>query len=170
LIDGLPRRIVLDLASGHGRNAQRLADGANHIFCVDVNPENIAYLNQRFKGDARFTVVHNNGADLSFFADDSIDLFYCFDAMVHFDIEIVQSYVKEAFRVIGPGGHAFIHVSNFTGRPGGDFRHNPGWRNFMSLDIFTHLALRAGFRVAHARTIDWGNVTDLDCLFLLQKV
>jgi SAM-dependent methyltransferase len=169
MVDGLPRPTVLDLASGHGRNAQRLADGAQQVYCVDVNPENIAFLNHRFKGDARFTIVRNNGADLSFIANDSIELFYCFDAMVHFDLEIVQSYIKEAFRVIGAGGHAFVHVSNFTGNPGGDFRDNPHWRNFMSFDILKHLAVKSGFRVIHAKTIAWGNTPDLDCAFLLRK-
>jgi ubiquinone/menaquinone biosynthesis C-methylase UbiE len=169
MVDGLPRRTVLDLASGHGRNAQRLAVGAQHVYCVDVNPENIAFLHQRFKGDDRFTILHNNGVDLAGIADDSIELFYCFDAMVHFDIEIVQSYIKEAFRVTRAGGHAFVHASNFTGNPGGDFRDNPHWRNFMSFDILKHFALKAGFNIARARTIAWGDVADLDCAFLLHK-
>src|SRR6202030_1187821 len=107
MLDGIEYATVLDLASGHGRNAQRLAENARLVYCVDINPENITFLSRRFKGDRRFVGVRNDGASLSFCDDASIDLLYCFDAMVHFDLEIVQAYLKEGFRVVRSGGHAF---------------------------------------------------------------
>jgi len=64
---------ALDLASGHGRNAQRLAEKAQLVYCVDINPENITFLNRRFAGDQRFVVVRNDGASLSFCGDSGID-------------------------------------------------------------------------------------------------
>ena len=169
LIDGIQYGTVVDLASGHGRNARRLAEKARLVHCVDINPDNIRFLTRRFSGDPRFIVHQNDGANLPFVVDGSIDLFYCFDALVHFDLEIVQSYVKEAYRVLRKRGHAFIHCSNFIANPGGDFRSNPGWRNFMSLDIFTHLSKKAGFTVVRGQKITWGGVTDLDAVFLLRK-
>jgi ubiquinone/menaquinone biosynthesis C-methylase UbiE len=113
--------------------------------------------------------MQNDGTSLPFIPDNHIDLFYCFDALVHFDLEIVQCYVKEAYRVVRSSGHAFIHSSNYTGNPGGDFRENPHWRNFMSSEIFTHLAKKAGFTVVHSRKVAWGGIPDLDCVFLLRK-
>src|ERR1700690_297921 len=56
-IGDLAYQTVLDLASGHGRNARRLAEKAGLVTCVDVNPENIAFLKRRFAGDARFAAV-----------------------------------------------------------------------------------------------------------------
>lgn len=160
---------ALDLASGRGRNAQRLGEKANLVYCIDINPENIQFIKHRFAAAPKFVVIQNDGCGLPFVENNEIDLFYCYDALVHFDLEIVQCYVKEAYRVIRPGGHAFIHCSNYTGNPGGDFRENPHWRNFMSCEIFTHLAKKARFTVARVSTVDWGGIPNLDCLFLLRK-
>jgi len=169
LLQGLEYNTVIDLASGHGRNARRLAEKARLVYCVDINPENIKFLRQRFADDQRFVVVHNDGSTLSFFEKSSVDLLYCFDALVHFDLEIIQSYLKEGYRVLRTGGHAFIHCSNYTGNPGGHFSSNPHWRNFMSFELCSHLAIKDGFAVRHARKIDWGDVRELDCVFLLNK-
>jgi ubiquinone/menaquinone biosynthesis C-methylase UbiE len=57
---------------------------------------------------------------------------FCFDSMVHFDSDVVRAYLREARRVLRPGGHAFLHHSNTMAHPGGDFRAQPHWRNFMS--------------------------------------
>jgi SAM-dependent methyltransferase len=168
-IDHIQYDTALDLASGHGRNALRLAEKARLVYCVDVNPQNIAFLMKRFAGNKRFIVLQNDGATLPFCSTNSIDLFYCFDSLVHFDLEIVQSYLKEGYRAIRSGGHAFIHCSNYTGNPGGDFRDNPHWRNFMSFDIFTHLSKKAGFSVVRAEKLAWGGIPDLDAAFLLRK-
>lgn len=168
-IDDLPYNTALDLASGHGRNAELLGKKANLVYCVDINPDNIRFLKDRFALTQKYVVVQNDGSSLPFIPDNHIDMFYCFDALVHFDLEIVQCYVKEAYRVIRTGGHAFIHCSNYTGNPGGDFRGNPHWRNFMSCEIFTHLAKKAGFTVARVDKVAWGGIADLDCVFLLHK-
>jgi len=169
LLQGLEYSTVIDLASGHGRNARRLAEKARLVYCVDINPENIAFLTRRFAGDQKFVIVGNDGVTLAFFGDCSIDLLYCFDALVHFDLEIVQSYLREGYRVLRTGGHAFIHCSNYTANPGGDFSENPHWRNFMSFELFSHLAIKTGFAIRRGRKIDWGDVPDLDCVFLLRK-
>lgn len=169
LLERIEYGTVVDLASGHGRNALRLAKKAGLVYCVDINPENIAFLKRRFAGDQRFVIVRNDGVTLSFFENSSIDLLYCFDALVHFDLEIVQSYLKEGYRVLRTGGYAFVHCSNYTGNPGGDFPQNPHWRNFMSFELFSHLAIRAGFVIANGRKISWGDTPDLDCVFLLRK-
>jgi ubiquinone/menaquinone biosynthesis C-methylase UbiE len=160
---------VLDLAAGHGRNSVRLAQSAKKITLVDINQENIRFCRQRFAGDSRFEFVNNDGATLPQIIDNSITFFYTFDSMVHFDLEVVQSYVKEAFRVLIPGGKAFFHYSNFDRCPGADFRMNSHWRNFMSRPLFEHLALRAGFVIVQSFTLPWGGIPDLDAISLLEK-
>lgn len=168
-IDDIPYDTVVDLASGHGRNAVLLGKKATLVYCVDINPDNVHFLRKRFALAPKYVVIQNDGSSLPSIADDHVDLFYCFDALVHFDLEIIQCYLKEARRITRIGGHAFIHCSNYTGNPGGDFRDNPHWRNFMSREIFTHLAKRAGFTVARVETIAWGGIRHLDCVFLLRK-
>jgi|SRR5665213_3376110 len=160
---------VLDLAAGHGRNSARLARHGKKITIVDINPDNIRFCKQRFVGDSRFAYVCNDGAVLNGIEDNSITFFYTFDSMVHFDIEIVLSYLKEAFRVLAPGGRAFFHYSNFDQSPGADFRKNPHWRNFMSRRLFEHFALRAGFTIVQSGNQPWGKIPDLDAISLLEK-
>jgi len=160
---------ALDLASGHGRNALRLGQKASRVYCVDINPENIRFLKDRFDAAPKFVVVQNDGCSLPFITDNEIDLFYCYDALVHFDLEVVQCYVKEAYRVMKTGAHAFIHCSNYTGNPGGNFRDNPHWRNFMSCEIFTHLARKAGFTVQRGEKLAWGGIPDLRGVFLFVR-
>jgi hypothetical protein len=91
---------------------------------------------------------------------------YTFDAMVHFDLEIVLSYITEFSRVLEDGAYAFVHHSNYTANPGGDFRDNPHWRNFMSAGIFKHVAVRSGFTVVQQRIFSWGE-PDNDCISVL---
>jgi ubiquinone/menaquinone biosynthesis C-methylase UbiE len=89
--------------------------------------------------------------------------------MVHFDIEIVLSYIAEFARVLKPGGTAFIHHSNFTGRPGSSFKDNPHWRNFMSATIFKHSAIRNGFEVLEQKLLNWAG-EDIDCLTVMRRL
>jgi len=72
---------------------------------------------------------------------ESITFAYCFEAAVHFDLEIILAYIKEFRRIMTPGAFGFVHHSNVTTNPGADFRTHPHWRNFMSKEIFVHLCI-----------------------------
>ena len=89
--------------------------------------------------------------------------------MVHFDMEVIQVYIKEISRVLRPNGHAFLHCSNYTKSPGGDFRKNPHWRNFFSAEILLHLAQRSGLTVSKIAKTPWGGIEELDCMALLHR-
>jgi len=161
--------VAVDLASGRGRNAEFLAREAEQVICVELNPDNISALRQRFRGRDAFTIVQNDGVSLGGVSSGGVDLVYCYDAMVHFDLEIIQMYLREIMRVLVPGGHAFLHCSNYTQNPGGDFRANPHWRNFCSAEMLSHLAQRAGLRVLKLDRTPWGGIAALDCMVLLQR-
>jgi hypothetical protein len=93
---------------------------------------------------------------------------YSFDAMVHFDLEIVLSYIAEFARVLKPTGTAFIHHSNFTRNPGAPFQDNPHWRNFMSDTIFRHCSIRNGFDILEQKVIDWAG-QGIDCITVMRR-
>ncbi|MGC1305318.1 MAG: class I SAM-dependent methyltransferase [Caulobacteraceae bacterium] len=159
---------VADFAAGYGRNTRKLLEfGAKHVTMIDVNPDCVRALQKSLAGKAASAVL-NNGYDLSNLKAGSFTFFYSFDAMVHFDAELIISYIPEIHRVLAPGGLAFLHHSNFTGSPGADFRNNPHWRNYMSANIFQHFAIRAGFDVLEQRVIDWG-IPNLDCISVLRR-
>lgn len=166
---GANLKISIDFACGRGRNTRKLLDnGAEHVFAVDVNHDNIEQINRRFpKGEV--TPVLNNGYDLATLDDQCCSLLYTWDAMVHFDLQLIASYLPEFFRVLIPGSVALIHHSNYSGSPGGDFRTNPHARNFMSSEIFRHLAIRAGFECVEQTIFGWGANPGLDCLSVLRK-
>jgi ubiquinone/menaquinone biosynthesis C-methylase UbiE len=159
---------VLDLAAGHGRNSEKLKQHARKIYIVDINQENIDFCRQRFAGDARFEFFRNDGCSLDFIPAASLSLVYCFDAMVHFDSDVVRAYLREFQRVLKPGGFGFCHHSNFTKNPGGDVHDNAGWRNFMSQALFAHYCAREGLTVVKSRIVDWSG-PESDCVTLFKK-
>jgi ubiquinone/menaquinone biosynthesis C-methylase UbiE len=138
---------VVDLAAGHGRNSAKLSRLAEKITIVDINIENIDFCKARFADDEKFSYVRNNGYDLAEIESAAVTLLFCYDAMVHFDSDVIRSYLRETKRVLITGGKAFFHYSNYTENPTGDVHDNPGWRNFMSTNMFEHYAAKEGLEV-----------------------
>lgn len=159
---------VVDLAAGHGRNSEKLKQYARSIHIVDINQENIDFCRRRFAGDSRFSFTRNDGCSLNFIPPDSVSLLYCFDAMVHFDSDVVRTYLKEFRRILKPGGLGFCHHSNYTENPGENVHTSPGWRNFMSQALFAHYCAKEGLTVVKSRVIDWERPGS-DCLTLFRK-
>jgi SAM-dependent methyltransferase len=165
--------VVIDLACGHGRNTEKLRQVSGRVICMDIQPENVAFCVQRFAGDARVQPMLTSGTGFDGIGDGTISFVYCYDAMVHFDMHVIHSYVKDTARILVPGGFAFYHHSNLTAHPGRDHRFNPHWRSLMSRDLFAHLAIKEGLEVAKQQVIDWGSTTDLvreiDCMSLVRR-
>ncbi|TCZ61335.1 class I SAM-dependent methyltransferase [Roseicella aquatilis] len=166
-LEGADFSCVLDLATGRGRNARKLLPLAQRLLLVDIRPENIAFCRGRFGDDPRITYIANTGYDLRAVPDASVTLFYSFDAMVHFDSDVVRAYLAEARRVMAPGARAFLHHSNHTG--GEDWLQAPHCRNFMSRALFAHWARKEGLTVLRQDVMDWGGVPALDCISLLRR-
>lgn len=167
-IKGYDFSCVIDLAAGHGRNSKKLKDIAQKIYIVDINGENIEFCRKRFASDERFHFIQNDGFALNGIRDEEITFIYCFDAMVHFDSDIIRAYLCEFRRVLKPGGYGFCHHSNYTKNPGGNFRNTTHWRNFMSKQLFAHYCAKEGLEVVKSKIIDWGE-PELDCLTLFKK-
>ena len=88
--------------------------------------------------------------------------------MVHFELLTIASYLGELARVLKPGGRALLHHSNYSKNPTGLFTDNPGWRNFMSVDIMKYLVQRAGLSLISIDEIDWAEPSS-DALTFLEK-
>jgi SAM-dependent methyltransferase len=169
---------LVELACGHGRHTEEILKGdrsgaIRRYHLLDINQENIDYCRQRFANEPRIRLIINNGRDFRPLASDSVSSIFCFDAMVHFEYDCVISYINDAFRILKPGGHSLLHHSNYTAAPGSQWLHNAHGRNFMSQELFSHVAQRAGFNVLEQVILDWGDgeqqVKRLDCLSLLEK-
>lgn len=158
---------TLEMACGHGRNTIKLATLAENLILVDVNPDNIEFCKNRFR-DKPWQFLLNNGFDLREINDDNVTFIYCFEAAVHFDLEIMLSYIKEFRRVLAPSGVGFVHHSNVSSNPGADFRSHPHWRNFMSKGIFAHLCIHNGLEMISQHILDWGG-PEADCFSVFRK-
>ena len=159
---------VIDLAAGHGRNTRKLREIAKKLYIVDIREENIQFCRQRFGEDWKIIYIRNDGLTLNGIADAEVTLVYCFDAMVHFDSDVIRSYLSEFYRVLKPGGYGFCHHSNYDDNPSGDLHDNPGWRNFMSQNLFIHYCSKEGLDVVRSQIIDWSS-PETDCLTLFRK-
>jgi ubiquinone/menaquinone biosynthesis C-methylase UbiE len=137
---------VLEIAAGHGRNTAKLLTVARMVVASDINESNISFLQERFAEYDNVEIMQNNGADLRSIKGGSVSFVYCFDAMVHFDCDVIRSYIKEIRRILKPGGRAFCHYSVYDKNPTGTYRDHPGWRNFMSQQLFEHWVAKEGMR------------------------
>jgi SAM-dependent methyltransferase len=165
---GINFSLTVELAAGHGRNSAKLLPLVGKLYLVDMNVENISFLRRRFGQNPKIHYYINDGYSLPFLTSSSISFIYCFDAMVHFDSDVVRSYIREFARVLVRGGRVFAHHSNYTDNPGGDPHRNPGWRNFMSRELFAHYAQKEGLSVIRQKKIDWKcDGTFIDCFTLL---
>lgn len=165
---------VVDLACGRGRNTTKLIPVSKKITLIDICQDNIDYCKTRFKKEKGLSFKKCDGDSIPM-KDESVSLMYCFDAMVHFDPEIVYNYLNETFRVLKPGGMAFFHHSNYSLWCNTDWRHNPHARNFMTYHLFSLWARKAGLEVVSQKVIPWGEketgtyAEGLDCLSFLRR-
>jgi SAM-dependent methyltransferase len=154
IIGGSDFSSTLELAPGHGRNTAKLLPLASRIYAVDINQTNVDFLNRRFEGINNVISICNNGADFDGIDNASITFAYCFDAMVHFDSDVVHSYIKELRRIMRPGARAFVHYSAYDQNPTGSYRDHPGWRNFMNPALFHHWLSKEGFKILRSEYIN----------------
>lgn len=172
MFDTLDLTSVVELACGHGRHTAQFIDRAGYVVLSDINQSNIDYCKARFidRGNVGYHV--SSGADLSGIADQSATALFCYDAMVHFELADIWSYLNDFARVLEPGGRALIHYSNYTGNPGGKYRENPHSRSFCGEGVFRHIAIRAGLEIVESETFGWGAqnwVAATDALTLLRR-
>jgi len=175
LFDRLNPRMLVELACGHGRHTARIFNSPeirnkiDRAYVMDVNEENIAFCKERFRENSSIVPLTNSGFDFRSLERESISAIFCYDAMVHFEYDAVMSYIFDAARILIPGGQALLHHSNYDQSPGASYSSNPHARNFMTKNLFAHVAIRAGFKIVEQFVIDWDDAEKLDCISLIQK-
>lgn len=160
---------TIDLACGHGRNSAYLGRHAKEIWLIDIQSSNIDACKDRFKDQSHFRYSVNSGTKMDVVPDDWASLLYCFDAMVHFDPDVIRSYLVDAKRVLRPGGHAFLHHSNYGVGSASSWSKNPHARNLMTAEFFAFFTERAGLEVVTQDKIQWGGIPELDCITVLRR-
>ena len=164
---------VLELACGHGRHSEHLrahyGSRLGSLVMMDILRSNVDYCKVRLGHHENLRVLVNNGVDFQPIPASSLTSIFCYDAMVHFDRQVIRSYLGDAVRVLVPGGKALFHHSNYSFDPDSHFGTNPHARAFMSKGLFARYAQRLGLEVLQQTVMDWGGESGLDCLTLLAK-
>jgi ubiquinone/menaquinone biosynthesis C-methylase UbiE len=173
LFNQLDLTITLELACGYGRHSEHLLDHfgqkINHLTMMDILESNIEHCRNRIGKRENVSFVVNDGAGFKSVEASSLTSIYCYDAMVHFNHEVVESYLKDTFRVLSAGGRALFHHSNNSQHNNKHFGMNPHARAFMPVGLFKQYAEAAGLKVCEQVVISWGDVENLDCISLLEK-
>ena len=164
-----------ELACGHGRHSEQLlqkyANRVSHLYCLDVIESNVDFTRKRLSSFSNVECLLIAGRDFQPIPSDSLTSIFCYDAMVHFNPDVVQSYLADAFRVLMPGGRALFHHSNLdapkTGVSG--YAQNPHARNHMPFNLFESFVAEAGLRILEAQAIRWGQLPNLDRISLLER-
>lgn len=166
--DTLDCRNIIELACGRGRHVQKYINKSDTVTLVDILQENMDYCKERFSCYDKISYYCNNGYNLEKLDSNSYSALFCYDAMVHFEMLDIYSYLKDIYRVLVPGGRALIHHSNNSKDYKASFANAPNGRAFMSKNLFAHLAYKSGFIIVSQDIIDW-EIKNLDCITLIEK-
>lgn len=160
---------VIELACGRGRHVTQYTERSGTITLVDILQENIDFCRERFRDLDNIYYYKNDGYDLKGLKDAQYTALFTYDAMVHFELIDIYSYLKETCRVLKSGGRALFHHSNNGKDYRASFMSGEEGRSFMNREVFAYLADRAGFTVLEQKVIDWGLHEGLDCVTLVEK-
>jgi SAM-dependent methyltransferase len=95
---------VLEIGCGAGRITRALAKLFGQVYAVDVSGEMIALARRALRDFPNAHVYQNNGVDLSVLGDVQIDFAFSEIVFQHIpSVEVIESYVREVHRLLGPG-------------------------------------------------------------------
>jgi ubiquinone/menaquinone biosynthesis C-methylase UbiE len=95
---------VIELACGYGRHSEIVAPMAGKLTLIDVFEKNIKNCQTRLSQVNNVTYCLGNGFDFSPVENSSSTTIFCYDAMVHFPMNLMLSYLNETSRVLKRGG------------------------------------------------------------------
>ncbi len=105
---------VLNIGCGVGRVERYLAPKVGELWGVDVSAEMIRRARERLSGHGNVHLREvGNREFLSWFENDRFDLVFSFLVLQHLDKEDAFLYLRDALRVLKPGGLLVTQFPNF---------------------------------------------------------
>jgi ubiquinone/menaquinone biosynthesis C-methylase UbiE len=117
-------RTILEIGCGVGRVGRELAPQIRRWIGCDVSGNMLGHAAKRCQGIPNIDFVQISGYDLAPIPDASVDGVYCTVVFMHLQEWDRYGYVKEAFRVLKPGGRFFCDNANLA--------HEDGWKMFLA--------------------------------------
>src|SRR5581483_7698779 len=117
-----PHDHVLEVGCGVARIGRELAPCCATWTGADISANMLAHATRRLDGlpNVRFVQLHDVG--LSKFENDSFDVVYFTNMLIHLDEMDRWQYAQEAFRVLRPAGRIFMDII--------DIESDAGWNMF----------------------------------------
>ncbi|MDZ4700577.1 MAG: class I SAM-dependent methyltransferase [Rhodothermales bacterium] len=183
----LPAASILEIAPGYGRWTHFLKDHCRQLQLVELSQECIDACKQRFAGERHIGYHVNDGLSLSMIADDSIDLAFSFDSLVHAEQEVITAYLQQLRRKLRKDGVAFLHHSNVGAYDSyiqsvkgmspqefealGIVRPVDHWRaHSVSATSFAQAARQAGLACINQEMINWLDTPlTIDCISIVTQ-
>jgi glycosyltransferase involved in cell wall biosynthesis len=160
----LPTKTILEIAPGRGRWTQYLLNYCERLVGVDLDWPCVAACRNRFAGDKRASFCINDGKSLRCVRDDSFDLIFSFDSLVHADEEVMEAYVSQLATKLTESGVAFLHHSN-----SGNCANKVGERDpNMTAEKFAAMCDRHGLSCLSQELITWSSDDLSDCLSIVR--
>lgn len=102
--------VAVEIGPGGGRWTRYLTS-MRRLYVVDFHEEMLREL-RRHVDASNIVCIKNNGDDFPGIGDEEIDFLFSFDTFVHFDLPLVEAYLRNMWRILKPGAPAFIHYSD----------------------------------------------------------
>jgi SAM-dependent methyltransferase len=113
-----PEDTVLEIGCGIGRVAKQLAPRCRNWIGCDVSPNMLKLARERLREFSNVELFETSGHDLKPIADLSVDVAYCTVVFMHLEPWDRFNLVKEAFRVLRPGGRVYVDNANLCSDEG----------------------------------------------------
>jgi SAM-dependent methyltransferase len=161
---------ILEIAPGFGRITQFLSILAGELIVVDLNPLCIEKTKEKLSHHVLAYFV-NDGKTIPKVKNNSQDLVFSYDSFVHMHANVTEEYIKEIYRVLKPGGSAFIHHSWLYGGKD-ESTENVAGRANMSPDQFKGLVNKHGMEIVSQTPLKFDGVfgwDGMDCISFFRK-
>ena len=175
LMEMIPAEGALEIGPGHGRITRFLQEHCRHLRLVDVTPACIEVCRKRFATSPHISFHVNDGYSLGFVPEESLDLVFSFDALVHVEEDVIDAYLAQLAGLLREDGVAFLHHSNLAalvaaGRAPESIP-NPYFRSLsMSAGRFAALAAHHRLDCVAQEIFPWGALDQLsDCFSVVTR-
>ncbi|MBI1746252.1 MAG: class I SAM-dependent methyltransferase [Acidobacteria bacterium] len=106
---------VLEIGCGTGRVTRALADLFGEVYAVDISEEMVKQARLALADQPNVHIYQNNGKDLPIPGELVIDFAFSVIVFQHVTSQaIVESYVREVYRLLRPGGLFKFQVQGYT--------------------------------------------------------